>query len=100
MKLTFIKEIEVKDPLVNVSVDLKTQKATLTINYTCPKCTGYGCRTNDNCSGGSVFLDLDPEKIDIILDDDTASKLRSIIQKLSSSMAKHQACDSTAFPVA
>lgn len=91
MKLTFINEVEVNDPRINISVDLKSQTSTITLSYTCPRCAGHGCRREDSCNNtGSMSVDLDPSKMDIILTEDVASKLRSIIQNLSSSMTKHQ----------
>lgn len=99
MKLTFIKEVEINDPRINISVDLKSQTFKITLSYTCPSCAGHGCRREDKCSNtGSMSVDLDPSKIDIILTEDDASKLRSIIQNLSSSMTKHQTSTPSIIP--
>jgi len=99
MKLTFIKEVEINDPRINISVDLKSQTATIILSYTCPSCGGHGCRREDRCNNtGSMSVNLDPSKIDIILTEDIASKLRSIIQNLSSSMTKHQTSTPTVIP--
>lgn len=98
MKLTFIKEVEVRDVGVNISVDLKKEKSTIIISYTCPDCGGHGCRRENNCNAGSISIELDPGKIDKCLDEESASKLKSIIQKLSSSLTKHQTSTSSMIP--
>jgi hypothetical protein len=87
MKIKSIQEIEVNDTEINISINLKKQTSTITLSYTCPSCAGHGCRREGRCSNtGSISMDLDPTKIDISLDRETASKLRSIVQNLHASM--------------
>lgn len=90
MKITLTEEINLRDVDINISVDLKKETFVITLSYTCQTCAGYGCRRDNGCNGGTISMKLDPTKMDKNLDEETASKLRSVIQKLSSSMNGHQ----------
>jgi hypothetical protein len=87
MKLTHIKEIEIKHASIDISVDLKQETSTIRLSYSCPECAGHGCRYRENkCNGGSIIEELNPAKINSQLDKESANKLRSIIQNLYASM--------------
>lgn len=88
MKLTFRKEIVIDSPDVNITLNLKNETSHMRLRYTCPQCGGHGCRHsgNDSCNGGTVTVDLDPTRINDILDAQSSEKLKSIIQNLYSSM--------------
>lgn len=98
MKLKFIKEIDVTNVDINISIDLKKDKSTIVLSYTCSDCGGYGCRRDNGCLNGIISMRLEPNEIDKHLDEETASKLRSVIQKLSSSMTEHQYSEPAIIP--
>lgn len=100
MKITLTEEVELKDVDINISINLKKETFDINLSYTCPNCAGHGCRYSGSkdCNGGTIAMKLDPAKMDKNLDQETASKLRAIIQKLSSSITKHQASDAVVIP--
>lgn len=86
MQITYSKEITISDPQINIAIDLKNNKADIILRYTCPDCCGHGCRHSgrQSCNSGSISEKLDPDKIDRMLDAESASKLKSIIRNLLS----------------
>lgn len=94
MKITSIKEVEVKNASVTITIDPANQDTIILLVYTCPDCAGYGCHShggiivNSDCSGGSIRVKLDPAKLDKQLDPETAMKLKSAIQNIFLAMTK------------
>ena len=88
MKLRSVKEIEVTDGQIDINFDIKRQALTMSLQYTCPSCSGWGCgkhggpKENQNCIGGTVFIKLDPSSLEENLEGEDFLKIKTAIQNL------------------
>lgn len=86
MKLILTKEVELRDVDVNISLDLKKETFVITLSYTCQDCGGHGCRRDSDCNNGTIYMKLDPSKMDKNLDKETADHLRETVRNLAAAI--------------
>lgn len=85
-----VSEVEYENPIINISIPLPVNKATVILSFTCQSCNGYGdsqggvCRTCNGTSRESKILNL--ENIRIALGEDETEKVIEIIDDISKEM--------------
>lgn len=92
MKITIIKELEVTNPSLNMTMILgEKDKPSLHISleFTCPECGGHGCRNPSSelrCDGGAVCRTIEATKLSKWLDDPALTKVRIAVAELHNAL--------------
>lgn len=86
MELTVVKKVKAEGARIHISFDPESPTIVMTLEYTCPKCAGWGCnkhsQNNDECKGGQVQQKLNPESLDQIFNDSQLLQIKATIQNL------------------
>ena len=93
MKIKKIKTVEVSDVDINISFKLSGKCGYyVSYSYTCPECSGYGCRShggsggNPDCSGGEVTDEVNLADLDNVFGKEATARFRKVILDLHSKM--------------
>lgn len=83
MKITKMTELDLEDLEINISIQETNShfKAKVTYSYTCPRCSGHGCKFNNPCSG-TITENLDLSKLDKMFSKQDCQKIRKTLAEI------------------
>lgn len=82
MKINKIQELEITDLTFKFELNCPSGKKSVTYSYTCPKCSGHGCRNTDGCINGIISTKLDYVNCKKIFEKEQISALKNFIKEI------------------
>lgn len=92
MKITVVEKLEIKNGTLRIDYSPEnTNPVKISLFYTCSKCDGYGCSSENKtkCFNGEISLDIKPENLKAFFADDerTRSGLLALLESLCDNLS-------------